>query len=376
MHFMRSRRGATLEELRGFLAPDPADVVDMSAYWARVREVATELGRLGYAEIPPLPRSNRDFEPRRNGQRPADRRVVLTPEGDALAASVPVDIGRAFDTILKAMYAAHPQLRRYLAAVAGGRYILIPTITSAERHISDTYASARTLAAAVAQGTFDTAALLATTERRLGRPLALVEREEITAAVAELVKRHAAAARTEAQPKFSRAFTQALTEKVVPATLRAQGLGLGFTQLRNLLRVAEEFQVACATSDHPRHDVWLAFGTAEIETEAEGDRITGLRFDRGLAAMRPGFLERLYAIYQQMQEWGCGTVVEAWGLRAAFCFTNRCAPGVFDQLFIEHHAGSDAFAIVKDYKPRKRRGERGIRLDGREIDLVQMARRA
>ena len=136
-----------------------------------------------------------------------------------------------------------------------------------------------------------------------------------------------------------------------------------------------EFQISWATSAHPRHDSWLTFDTARIELNEKQDKIETVRFDNGVRRMGDGFLDRLFEAYTLMQSWGQPAVVTAWELRATFCFQNRCAPGVFDQLFRENYGGSDTYRIEKDFAPRNKPShEEGLRIGGREIGLIRISK--
>ena len=368
LQFLGRNPEATLEALRVKLNTDRKAPGGRTAGYSVARDVASELDRLGYANAGPLPKDAKGFEKKR------DSPVRLTEAGRDLAQLLRRDRGEAYVALLKASFSAHPYMRRFVAAVARGP-VLAPVVTSAKQHLSDRYGTAKALADHVAQGSFDTAALLEALARRIGRPLAQEEAEEITQGVDALVARLATSAAGEPQTEFARKMLMAINEVVVPAVLRREGLCFDYNSLRRLWLMGEEFQISWATSAHPLHDGWLTIGTATIDLDAAGERIEALRFDNSLARMREGFLERLYDAYERLQGWNRGTIVNAWELRAAFCVEHRCAPGVFDHLFAENSGGSDAYTIYKDFPRNKPAHERPLVVGGRQIGLVRIARR-
>jgi hypothetical protein len=99
--------------------------------------------------------------------------------------------------------------------------------------------------------------LIARVEERLKRTLSEDERLEIDNELTALLQATAAAARQEVFTDFQRKFLSRLNEIVVPAVLRREGLGFDFSTLRRLWAMAQEFQIAWATSAHPQHEAWL-----------------------------------------------------------------------------------------------------------------------
>jgi hypothetical protein len=117
------------------------------------------------------------------------------------------------------------------------------------------------------------------------RPLNEDERQEIDSGLAGLLQATAAAARQDVQTEFQRKFLSRLNEIVVPAVLRREGLGFDFSTLRRLWAMAQEFQIAWATSAHPQHEAWLTFATATIELEPDEGKLRAVRFDKGITVM-------------------------------------------------------------------------------------------
>ena len=361
-------QASTLEDLRLKLNLDRGEAGRLANY-SIARDVAAELGRQGYADVGALPKDAKAYE-KKMGMRGA-----LTDRGRDLATLLRSDRAAAYAAVLRTFYGAHPYFRRFVTATANGAF-LSPVITSAEEHISARYTSARLLAEDIARGAFDTEALLVSVAGRLDRPLTPAEADEITAGVANFVDQSRGAAATEYFTDFSRKALSRLNEVVVPAVLRAYGLGFDFNTLRRLWKMGEEFHVCWATSAHPRFKAWVTFETATVDLSPDGQAIEGLRFKNGLAALRDSFLDRVYETYLGMRDWGRSSVVLAWELRAAFCFEHRCAPAVFDRLFEEHYNGSDVYEIGKDFPPRnKPQHENPLVLGGRQIGLIRMAKR-
>ncbi|QCO16974.1 hypothetical protein D3869_16920 (plasmid) [Azospirillum brasilense] len=361
-------QASTLEELRLKLNLDRGEAGRLTNY-SVARDVAAELARQGYAEVGALPKDMKAYEKKMG------MKIALTDRGRDLANLLRSDRAAAYAAVLRTFYGAHPYFRRFVTATADCAF-LTPVITSAEEHISFHYTSARLLAEDIARGAFDVDALLASLTDRLGRPLTPAEQDEITAGVGDFVQQSRAAAASEPFTDFSRKALSRLNEVVVPAVLRAHGLGFDFNTLRRLWKMGEEFQICWATSAHPRFKAWVTFETATVDLSPDGQTIAGLRFENGLAALRGSFLDRVYATYLGMREWGRSSVVLAWELRAAFCFEHRCAPGVFNRLFEEHYNGSDVYEIGKDFPPRnKPQHEEPLVLGGRQIGLIRMTKR-
>ena len=167
----------------------------------------------------------------------------------------------------------------------------------------------------------------------------------------------------------------AINEVVVPAVLRRIGLSFDYNTLRRLWLMGKEFQVSWATpASKPRWSAHLR--SASLIISNDGRQIADVRFENGVTRIADGFLDRLYETYTFMQEWDLGTVVTAWEMRAAFCFHNRCAPGVFDYLFNENYGGSETYRIDKDFPPRSKPShEDPLVVGGREIGLIRISKR-
>lgn len=370
VNFLARAPAPTLEDLRLKLNLR-REKFGSTAGYSVARDVASELGRLAYATVGPLPKDQIAFEKKR------DTPIRLTEAGRELAFLLArKDIAGAYDVILKRLFEVHPYVRRFIAAIVRGPFYA-PVVTGAERHIAARYGEAKVLADDVARGAFDCPALLTKLEERLRRPLATEERHEIEKGIDSLVAAAAvsASARDDAYPDFQRKFLSRINEVVVPAVLRGEGLGFDFNTLRRLWAMAAEFQIGWATSGHPRHDAWLTFGTATIDLSADGSRIKTLLFDKGLTVMQEDFLDHLYDAYELMQGMGCGPYVSAWQLRATFCFERRCAPGVFNFLFREHYARSEKYEIHKDFSRDRPQHEEAVIAGSREIGIVRMLRK-
>jgi len=369
VQFLSRNDSPTLEALRVKLNADRRTLSGGTAGYSVARDVASELDRLGLANVGPLPKDAKGFEKKR------DTVLTLNDGGRDLAERIRTDRAEAYGSILKGLYETHPYVRRYVIAVMRGPFVA-PVITSAKQHISPKYGTAKVLADDVAGRKFELPSLLELTAIRVGRPLSADEQSEIENGVSDLVSKLQIPAATEPQTEFARKMLMAINEIVVPAVLRREGLGFDFNSLRRMWLMGTEFQVSWATSAHPRHDGWLTFDTATFELSERLDKIERVRFDKGVRRMAAGFLDRLFEAYMLMQGWAQPSVVTAWELRATFCFQNRCAPGVFDHLFCANYGGSDAYRIEKDFSPRNKPShEEGLRIGGREIGLIRISRR-
>ncbi|ESY71879.1 hypothetical protein X743_18730 [Mesorhizobium sp. LNHC252B00] len=369
VQFTNRAQATSLEALRVKVNTDRRESSAGTRGYSIARDVASELAKLGLADVGPLPKDAKGFEKKR------DMKIRITEAGEELARVIKHDRAQAYSHVLKSMFEVHPYVRRFLLAASKGA-LLAPVVTSAKQHISPKYISAKTLAEDVAQGRFDLDGLLRTTTDRLERTLSAEEVAEIEAGMQELVSRLMTAAAAEPQSDFARKMLMAINEVVVPAVLRRAGLGFDYNTLRRLSQMGREFQVSWGTSAHPRHDGWLIFATASLAFSDDEQRLAEVRFDNGVRRMAHGFLDRLYETYSLTQEWGLGTVITAWEMRATFCFQNRCAPGVFDHLFSENYGGSETYRIDKDFPPRnKPTHEEPLVIGGREIGLIRISKR-
>jgi DNA-binding MarR family transcriptional regulator len=82
---------STLEELRLKLNLDRSET-GRTANYSVARDVASELGRQGYAEVGPLPKDARAFEKKK------DTTIALTDKGRELAATLRADASAAYVT--------------------------------------------------------------------------------------------------------------------------------------------------------------------------------------------------------------------------------------------------------------------------------------
>ena len=369
VQFLRRNQAPTLEGLRVKLNSDRGTLSGGTSGYSVARDVASELDRLGFGKVGPLPKDAKGFEKKR------ETTIRLSEAGFDLAEKIQRNRAAAYDTVLRALYVAHPYVRRYVAALVRGPF-LSPVVTSAKQHLSPKYGNAKALADDVAEKKFEIESLIGLTEKRIGRSLSASEQSEIESGINNLVARLQTAAGQEPQSEFGRKMLMAINEIIVPAVARREGLGFDYNSLRRLWLMGDEFRISWATSAHPRHDGWLTFNTATLELSETGDRIEEVRFENGIRGMSEGFLDRLFEAYTLLQEWGHPAVVTAWELRATFCFQNRTAPGVFDHLFRENYGGSDTYRIDKDFPPRdKPKHEEALRIGGREIGLIRISKR-
>lgn len=367
--FVARNRNATLDSLRVKLNTDRRSLLGGTAGYSVARDVASEMDRLGYAKVGPLPKDAKGFEKKR------DTAIRLSEAGAELAKQLRIDRSAAYLQVLTDFYGAHPYVRRFLAATKRHPF-LSPVVTSAKQHVSPQYTSAKVLSDEIAEGRFDVEGLLERTAARIDRTLTGREREEIENGLGDLLTKLRGAAAREPQTEFTRKLLMAINEIVVPAVLRDEGLVFDFNTLRRLWLMGAEFQICWATSAHPQYDAWLTFETATIELSGDQSTIVNVRFENGARRLAADFLDRLFDAYSLMQSWGQPSVVTAWELRATFCFQNRCAPGVFDHLFHENYGGSDIYRIEKDFAPRNKPAhEDALRIGGREIGLIRISKR-
>jgi hypothetical protein len=305
--------------------------------------------------------------------------VRLTDSGERFLSLFKTDRAKAYDDLFVLMYEKHPYLRDFVRVVAE-RDLVAPVLTSAKDHISPRYATASLLAEDVAAGKVDVESLVGTVGRRLGRPITEPERGEIEAGVLRLSDDSRLSAAIEDSTDFSKKLLLKLNDVVIPAIFREVGLAFDYRTHRLLWSLGEEFKTWASTSSDPHFDAaWVVFRTATVcfrsDESGSAPRVDKIEFDRGVRVIGDGFMEKLWAAYQGLQQLGRGTHVPAWELRAAFCHANRCQLSVFDKLFEEHYNNSGDYELHLEIQRKKPQHETVIRAGQRNVGLIRVVRR-
>ena len=180
VQFINRANATNLDALRVKINTDRRDSSTGTRGYSIARDVASELTKLGLAQVGPLPKDAKSFEKKR------EAKIRITDIGQELAHLIKHDRSLAYSNVLKSLFEVHPYVRRFLFA-ASKEPFLAPIVTSAKQHISPRYASAKALADDVAHGQFECDGLLQTTAERLKRRLDPSEVAEIESGIGKLV---------------------------------------------------------------------------------------------------------------------------------------------------------------------------------------------
>jgi len=365
---LRGTSETTLENIRLRLCVDREKKRRGDFLWSTARDTASELRRLGYIEAASLPGPREFYEKLKNDP------IRVTHSGRTLIELFDQDRAKAFDELFARMFEEHPYLRSYVRILMD-RDLLAPILTSVKDHISDRYSSTTALADDVAKGTLDAESLQLCMERRLGRSLKPDEQLTLNQEIDRLLQDSTFAAASEDSSDFAKKFLLKLNDIVIPTVFRNYNLDFDFRTHRTLWSLGQEFRVWWSTSSHPNYEGTLVFRTAQFHIAADGRCLERIEFDHGVMETGENFLGKLYSAYQTYSKLTGSTYASAWGLRAVFCYENRCQPGVFNRLFDQHYAGSDEYGIHLEIQRTRPRYEEPIMAGRRRIGSVRVTRR-
>ncbi len=338
--------------------------------WSTAAYNAQELNRLGLVRVRAIPKNKGKFERLKEGS------ITITDEGFKLFHLFKERRAEAYDQLFSIMYASHPYLQAFVRLL-NEVHIFAPVVTSLKDHVSPKYSSATLLVDDISRESFDTESFFQVLEKRLKRPLASQERNDISRDIKALLSEVAVAATlaitNEEATEFAKKFLLKLNDVVLPALFHNAGLRFDYRTHRILWSLGQEWKLWQGTSDHPDYDGRLVYKTATIKLSAMGDRVERLSFDSGLAKTRENFLEKLYDAYVKMQRSTKGTYAVAWQLRAVFCFLHRCQESVFDRLMEEHYTGSDQYELMLEIQPG--RDDQRLRIGSRNIGLIRVVKK-
>lgn len=358
----------TLENLRLKFCYDRKATRKGEYMFPTVVSVAGELQKLGLIADGPLPKASK-----KTHRAAKDKPLAISDQGKAFLRLFGVDRGTAYDDLFSLMYRAHRNLQAFVAAILD-RPLLAPVATSVKDHVGSAYGSSAALAAAVAAGSLDVDEMLRLLAQRIGRSLSPEEIAEVRRGIDKLVKESALSAVNDDVADFAKTFLPRLNDVLVPAVLRADGLGFDYRTHRTLWSLGPEFKLWDTTTWHPEHDGTLVFRTATIVLSDDRSEVRQLEFDSGLARTREKFLTKLFAAYQKLQGLRRSNVVSAFELRAIFCFDNRCQQTTFNFLFEESYAGSEDYDLHLEI-PQTRSREKPLRAGKRAVGTIAMTAR-
>lgn len=357
---------STLENVRLRLCLDRKVHRKGSYLWSRARDASQELRRLGLIDIRALPRDAKgygDF---------VKERIRLTPDGMAFFNYLHSDRAGAYDQLFSLLHLHHPYLRSFVRIICE-RELHIPVLTSYKDHVGEHYRAAEALVEAVSHGQFMVEPLLEKLAMRSVEPIPTDVLEGIRVSVRDTAEAAQKAATQEESTEFAKKFLHQLNEAVIPSILAALGIGFDYRSLRIIWQLGGEFQTWWDTSFHPAENGVLVFRTAEMDID--GKRVIRLDHSNGLENIGANFLERLYGAYQVIRSITGLTYTESWGLRAVFCYENRCPPVVFETLLDRHYIGDHTYQVQLEIERKRPRHVRPLVIGKRRIGAISVTRK-
>jgi hypothetical protein len=367
LRLLEGPRESTLENVRLRLCTDRKGQRRGDYLFSTARDTVSELQRLGLLEGGPFPKDSRDYPKLK------DKPINVTREGHELALKFSSDRAAAYDDLFAKMYQAHRHLREY-ARVLSERPLFAPVLTSVKDHISTAYAEASALAEEISNGEFRGDDMIESLQRRLKRPLSGAEQKEIQQGTKHLITDTRMSATSDEPTVFAKKLLQKVNDLVIPAVLRECGLDLDFRTHRAAWSLGEEFLVWSSTTWHPEYSGSLVFPTATLDVSKDRSKLERVIFRRA-ADLESSFLPRLFNAYTKLQKLERGTYVQAWELRAVFCFENQCPPSVFNRLFEQQYARSDGYELHLEIQRQLPRHETPLRAGARNIGSVRVVKK-
>ena len=337
--------------------------------WSRARDVATELRKLGLAEIAAIPRDRQYYKKMK------DAKIMITENGKELISLFNENRAEGYDSLFVLMFREHGYLRALWKAVERAD-LIVPVATSIRDHVSARYANATNLSNEVAEGKFALDDFLERLSERSRPALLLEEQEDVRKAVTDLIETLRPSASQETAGDFAKKFLDRLNEATIPIVMRRHGVGFDFRTHRTLWLLGQEFYVWFATSSHPGVNGTIVFSTAKIDLDSvDPINVSEIRYETGMDSLRQDFLERLYKSYENHRNIVGATYVPAWELRAVFCHDNSCQPTVFNKLLDEQYVGSTQFKVQLEIERARPRYESPVVVGKRRIGTIAVTRR-
>jgi hypothetical protein len=299
--------------------------VTQEAMWTIARDVLSELNRLGYANVGPLPRKRSEV------LRLASTPCELTAEGHALGENYRTQRPRAYDELLNVWMAQHPYFSQFMNRVLAAP-LFVPDITSIKQISTD-------------RGEIDISRLpelvLKSCEDRLTRSnfhpdkVPTFRRAVEDRFVALYEKNHI-------DQLDAKALVDVIQDSIVlPALLLTEQLPFDAVTFQHLLRASQDFLTASWTTSHPKFAGRAVFSTCSLENN-DGSAASGLSrvVHHGVSFADKYFSEELIAAYSQLAA-DTPSYVNAYALRAIVCLKLRIQPQVFERCLASRIAIKD-----------------------------------
>jgi hypothetical protein len=363
-----AQQTVTLEDLRMKFCKDRNANRKGNYMFATTVVVAGEMQKLGLVDREPLPKADR-----KTHEKAKHKSLTITDVGKELLRLFVEDRPAAFDRLFARMYAAHRNLRAFVAVIS--RNILFaPVVTSLKDHLGSAYGSGSALAKAVAEGKLEIDETLRLLAHRMGRALAADETGEIRDGIDKLMRDSALSAMSDDGTDFAKNFLTKVNDIFLTAVFRTTGLPFDYRTHRTIWSLGEEFKLWATTTSHPNYSGTVAFRTSTIVLSDDFEEVKQLSFDFGLVKTGENFLAKMFASYQKLQSIRKSSYVNAWELRAVFCLDNSCQPSVFNRLFEEHYAGSNIYSLHFEIQQWKSRHAEPLRAGQRSVGTILMTR--
>jgi hypothetical protein len=315
----------TFESVRAHLLRESSRKAPVTneAMWTIARDVLSELSRLGYANVGPLPRKRSEV------LRLAATPCELSNTGRVLGENYRTRRAQSYDELLNIWLEQHPYFRTFTDQVFA-EPIFVPDITSIKQISTE-------------RGEIDTNRLpelvLKSCEDRLTRSKASPDklpsfRRAVEERFAVLNKRN------HIDQLDAKGLVDLIQDTVViPALLHAEKLPFDAVTFQHILRASQDFLTASWTTSHPDFAGRVIFCTCSLEN-GERDTASGRVIHHGVSFAERNFSDALIAAYVDLAK-GTSSYVNAYALRAVVCLNLQIQPQVFERCLASRIAAKD-----------------------------------
>ena len=295
------------------------------AMWTIARDVLSELGRLGYANVGPLPRKRSEVT------RLANTPCEVTLAGRSLGESYRLRPAHAYDELLAAWLSQHPYFWIFTNRVLT-EPLFVPDITSIKQISNE-------------RGEIEISRVpelvLKSCEDRLIRSRFHPEklptfRRAIEDRFSVLAKRN------HIDQLDAKGLVDVIQDTVVlPALLQAEKLPFDAVTFQHILRASQDFLTASWTTSHPDFAGRVVFCTFRFERDDEtAGRGTSRVVHHGVSFAEKTFSQALIEAYSKLVREN-SSYVNAYALRAVVCLTQQIQPQVFERCLAARIAAKD-----------------------------------
>jgi hypothetical protein len=311
----------TFERVRAHLLKESSRKAPVTheAMWTIARDVLSELARLGYANVGPLPRKRSEV------LRLANTPCELTSSGWELAQSYITRRAQAFDALLGVWLKEHLYFRTFTERVLA-EPLFVPDITSIKQISTE-------------RGDIDLIRLpesvLKSCEDRLTRTG--FHADKLSAFRQAVEDRFSILAKKNHIDQLdAKALVDVIQDSVVlPALLQAENLLFDAVTFQHVIRASQDFLTASWTTSHPNFPGRVIFRTCSFE-RGISEAVT----HHGVSLADKEFSNALIEAYNGLVK-GASTYVNAYALRAVVCVRQQIQPQVFERCLAVRIAAKD-----------------------------------